>query len=263
MKIKIIVMASGLFMAISASENNIKTFFIRGVPFSIIRDDVQKYDHEFDVMVVGKRQQDRLQEPSFGDIAIIGAIKPVKNNVFYMLPKSSDSNSQDDSHKPFEDNAQLYQVAEHKILSCTLLEIRITMGNYVVDKDEVYGYQFVTHDSGKKQLVRSSVYEDEAIEKATIAVCNCYRIALNEALKNVATKGIALDSLSTPLGLPRTKKVCSAIFKAVLDFIGEHQETHAVSLFVKKRSEFNIYKELIASYLKGRFFVDSEYWDFY
>lgn len=254
MKIKIIVMASGLFMAINASEDNSKTFFIRDVPLSIIGGEIQNYDQNFDVMVVGKRQQERLQEPRYGDTAIIGAIKLVENNVFYMLPTSSESDSQDDSYKPFEHNTQLYQAAEHKILSCTLLEIiepRITMGNYVVDKDKVYGYQFVEHNAEKKQLVRSSVYEDEAIEKATLAACNCYRIALNEALKHVATKGIALDSLSTPLGLPRTKKVCSAIFKVLLDFIGEHQGTQAVSLFVKKRSEFNIYKELIAAYIKG------------
>src|ERR1700761_4800977 len=109
MKIHIVVMSSVLCMVINASEDNSKTFFIRNVPFSIIRDDIQKYDHTVDVMVIGKRQQDRLQEPNFGDTAIIGAIKSVNNNIFYMLPKSSDSKSQDDSYKPFEHNTQLYR----------------------------------------------------------------------------------------------------------------------------------------------------------
>jgi len=72
---------------------------------------------------------------------------------------------------------------------------------------------------------------------------------LNEALKIVADKqqkrSIALDALSTQTGFPREKAAPIAI-KAVLDFIQENPDAYdVIQLFVKKRSEFDLYKKLL------------------
>ena len=90
----------------------------------------------------------------------------------------------------------------------------------------------------------------KAIKKASKDLYACYINVLKEGLRIAADKkekSIALPLLSVELGFP-SEQAAAIIVKAITDFIKSNAEGyHYIELFVKKRSEFELYQKLLDS----------------
>jgi len=88
-----------------------------------------------------------------------------------------------------------------------------------------------------------------AIEEAGKDLAACYQEALDIVLKKLLEdkkeKNIAFSTLGADVGFPREKAAPIAV-KAIVEFIQHNSGAYdVVELFVKKRFEFALYKELL------------------
>ena len=253
--------AEGPFSAIE--NKHLAACCINGRLLFVIKGDIcrSRLAEPASLIVVGKNQQQQLQEPNFSDSSVIGRIECSHENTLYMLPKGSDSKSDDDSYKPFvTEDRKLWQKAEKKKLPidrCTVwqvIEPRIMYRTLNWDEGKTFGYFPQRHTTeDQHRFVCLDFYGDTAISEAGADLVMCYKKVLKEGLAR--HKIIALDELSAPVGLPRDKAVSvilSAIIQALMDAprCCDQLQKQSVLLFTKKRSSFNRYKELIDQYIR-------------
>ncbi len=96
---------------------------------------------------------------------------------------------------------------------------------------------------------------DEAIQEASKDLILCYNNALTEGLKYFQSeakknRSLTFPTLGADTGFPRDKAAPIAI-ATVFEFIQEHpDEYESITFFVKKRSDFALYKKLLMEYYK-------------
>lgn len=256
---KVMVVAC-LFSASAYAAENTKDLMLSvgGTLFHIVKDDMYKYDSSVDLMVVGRNQQKKLKEPAFNDSREVGKLYSVENNIVRVLPKESASASDDDTYKPYVTNAtKLWKKAEDKTIACNIfaiIEPRIMHGQFEWSEADTYGYfPKRPHPEKKNHFFDCQFFGDEAILEARRDLVRCYLAVLQEGLEVLGDKDnktIALASLGTAVGVPR-KAAAAPAFDAIVNFLKNNPGKYSlVQLFIKKRSEYVLFRELIAQYLE-------------
>jgi hypothetical protein len=249
---KMMVMAVCAFSAFAYGAENTKDLMLSvgGTLFHIVKDDIYKHHALVDCMVVGRNQQRELKKPDFGDCSEVGKIYSLENKV-RVLAKESDSASDDDTYKPWTTKTtELWKKAEDKTLECNvfaIIEPRIMSDHYTS-----YGYfPKRPHPEKKNYFFEKEFIEDEAILEASKDLKMCYNKSLQhglEVLGDKDNKKIALASLNDA-GFPRHTADLIA-FEAIIDFLTHNPGKYSlVKLFVRKRSEFVLFRELVRQYL--------------
>jgi hypothetical protein len=207
-----------------------------------------------DFIAVGRVQQRTLQAPNFGDLYTVGLISKVPNNMVYIKHKDDDSASDDDTYKPY-DNAELekkelWKRADKKVMQSRVLSViepRIRMKDFKDWQTWSY-YAERIHSSSMVDL--NSRNKEHVLEEAKKDLALCYKNALLEVLRK--EKSIAISALGTDVGFPREDAAPVAV-AAIIEFIKTSvndgtEPYELIHLFVKKRSDFARYKELLAQY---------------
>lgn len=247
------VLAACFFMGMvihGAEQNNILSlsFIQNKTVFQIIKANMYEHNKSIDFMFVDRNQQQKLKKPSMSDCREVGRIYEIGNTV-RVLPKELDSSSDDDTYKPYETHdTGLWKKAEDKTLSCNVLSIIAPRIGY----NGCYEYfPRRAHPTKQNCFIDKEFFENDAIGQASIDLEQCYCNALTYGLAgDKCNQTIAFTNLGTAVGFPRDIAVAVA-FKAIVDFIARNPNQYAmVKLFVEKRSEFDLYKQLASEYLK-------------
>jgi len=255
---KMMVITACTLYAIAYGAENTKDLMLSvgGTLFHIVKDDIYKYHAAVDFMVLGNNQQRKLSEPDFGDTRKVGSGYMIEDRKIRVLPKESDSASDDDTYKSYSTKAKLWKKAKDEVLECTvtsIIEPRIMQGRWEFDQVDTYGYFPVRpHPEKKDHFLDLEFFGDEAIIEASKDLQMCYHKVLQHGLKVLGDKDdkkIALASLGTDVGFPR-KTAAPITFAAIVKFLTNNPGKYSlVQLFIKKRSEFSLYRELIRQYL--------------
>lgn len=266
MKKMMVMMACGLSAVAYGAENTKDLMLsVGGTLFHIVKDDMYKHHASVDLMVVGRNQQRKLEKPNLADSRLAGRIYPVEDKIVRILAKESDSASDDDTYKPFTtEDTKLWEKAEDRTLACNVIRIvepRIMYGSWEVDQADTYGYFFqrpVEDENlpkGLRCFAELEKFGDDAFRYAGGHLMICYETALQEGLKILEDKDnktIAFASLGTAVGFPRELAVHLS-FSTIVKFLTSNPAKYSlVQLFIKKRSEFALYRELIAQYLASQ-----------
>jgi hypothetical protein len=230
---------------------------------NVTKGPMSSINKKVDIMVVGRNQQRQLQEPSFGDSHNIGTFYYTSNSaILYEKNKENESASDDDSYHPYlgSSKSDAWQRAQTTTINCpviTIIEPRITLKqSYKYENEKrismnVPEYYFRKEIQGHKDGGICENHQGEtAISKASEDLKQCYETSLTtglELLKNnkSGSKSIALQALSTEVGLSREKAAPIAT-STIISFLDKHPNTYnRIELFVKKRSEFKQYKALL------------------
>jgi hypothetical protein len=234
-----------------------------------------------DMIVLGRRQQRRLQQPSFGDMSNVGEIDICEDHIIYRKSKDDESASDDETYKPIKIASSSKEDMEELIETQKRLQnaIKINVKSNVIDIVEPvirrktplqcfedrgwFTYYAEREDLGKcrdlgpcwldQPVKRESGYTS-IIEAASDDLKYCYQQALDAGLRlQEATDkkeiSIAFAALGTDVGFPRDKAAPIAI-TTILEFIKNNFDAYnVIELFVKKNSEFVLYKELLQKYM--------------
>src|SRR5438309_5381932 len=217
-----------------------------------------------DLIVVGRVQQHTLLSPAFNDNHKVGEIEYQKNKIIYQKHPDDESASDDDTYQPFISSAdnpkKLWKRAQkHTILPdlYTVVEPRIHKEPYPNEKDSLEkGFFYYTercHQTNKYAYRFHEFTGNEALEQAAKDLKTCYLSALNKYL-TFSKRGlsIALPALGTEVGFPR-KKAAPIAIATILQFIEDFPTAYdRIELFVKKRSEFELYKKLLQQYAETK-----------
>ena len=195
-------------------------------------------DGTVDLMVVGRVQQQQLKNPSFGDLFKTGLMFNIKENIVYIKNEGTDdSASDDDTYKPYPnpttDNKKLWEHAHTKRLQNRVISI---IEPRIAQEDGSYSYYYN----------RNSIeFEgDAALEQASTDLALCY----NKLLDIPSIKDIAIAPLGTDVGFPRDKAAPIAVETIVKAIKNNPDKFASIHLFVKKRSEFALYTELLKAH---------------
>ena len=200
---------------------------LHGTKINLNKGFIGDADDRVDVIVLGRKQQETLIEPW----------RHIKGVRYEWLPKNApfptimkkhqddESDSDDDTYKIFDPNAlqekELWKRASEINSKCET--VRIPEPTIVQRNNDVF-------------------------EDLLVSLETCYKdilTAIIEELDDIKQRKIAIPALSTEVGFPREKAAPIAI-KAIVEFIQNNPNAYAViELFVKKRSEFKLYQELL------------------
>ncbi|HEX4068567.1 MAG TPA: hypothetical protein VHX42_00560 [Candidatus Babeliales bacterium] len=201
-------------------------------------------------IIVGRNQQQTLREPSLGDIQDVGQC--YSGQSIYKKSKDDESASDDDTYKPYEhadysskdDTTKIWKRATEIKVAATIVAIiepRIMKTNSF---DSEYNTIEVPYYINRKSCW-DGAEGTKAIEEAIKDLKMCYEKILDRLVKSGDKKSIALQALSTEIGFPREKAAPIAV-KTIVEFIKNNSGAYAeIEMFVKKRSEFDLYKNLL------------------
>lgn len=205
-------------------------------------------DGKVDLMIVGRVQQRQLRAPDFGDSSEVGRIDQVHANMIYIKNKDTDSASDDDTYKSYtsSENNSTWQHAHEKTMQSRVLSViepRIRMKDFGDWQTWSY-YAERIHSSSMVDL--NTMNKEQVLEAAKKDLALCYKKSLLQGLRK--EKSIAIPALGTDVGFPREDAAPVAI-ATIIEFIKTSAEPYElIHLFVKKRSDFARYKELLAAY---------------
>lgn len=197
-------------------------------------------DGTVDLMVVGRVQQKQLQEPSFGDLFDTGMMFNVKENIVYIKNKETDdSASDDDTYKPYpnpnRNRRELWKHAYTKQLQNKVIAI--------IEPRIFKEYRLFSYVRNDMEFVVPKAFEEASKDLAL-----CY----NKLLDIPSIKDIAIAPLGTDVGFPRDQAAPIAV-KTIIEGIKNNPDKFAsIHLFVKKRSEFALYTELLKNHVTGQ-----------
>jgi hypothetical protein len=216
---------------------------------------------EVNLLLLGKHEQRLLKNPSsqFGRSFIPGRLFYPKS-IFYKKNDCYDSNSDDDNYKPFsEDNrVSLCKKIDKKSVNnaMSITEPRISQTNWNRDNKTnqptpTYDYRVMRQDPMFQLYDTCKFNGNEAITEAAKDLASCYQVALTKGIEHLSDekeKSIALATLSADVGFPREKAAPIAV-REILAFVRKNPKAYdRIELFVKKRSEFKLYKKLLDEY---------------
>jgi hypothetical protein len=194
-------------------------------------------DGAVDIIVVGQREQQQLNSTICFD-QTMGKVSKKRWNSVCIMKKESDSSS-------YEDRDNSTRSINHRDYN------KKDMESYVLGVVEP---RVINPCLGNRRENCSYKREhgEEAIEKALGDLPLCYKNVLTEGLQRLGKKkekSIAIPALATTFCLPRKDAACVAV-TTILDFIKDNPTAYnLIHLFVKKRFEFEWYKELLAEYV--------------
>ena len=254
---KIIVIVLCIFSLVAhAAESDKTAMCLAGnTLFLVSKNDICRHNGTLDVMVIGKREQDRFKNPmSKEEHNIIGTVFCVQDKTVYVLPKTAKSSSSDESYTLSVRDSQLCKKAQAEEAGCDLMYvIEPVIGLKDLGKHRPRTYSYCPYRAGVENphdATYHSFLRDSALEQAGDDIIICYQNALLKGLelvKNKENKSIGLATLSTERGFPRERAI-PITFKAITDFLEGHDGYSFVHLFVRKRFELKKYKELMGKY---------------
>ncbi len=258
MKKYLLIMLCIFSMLTHAAESKTIMCLTGNTLFLISRDDIHRHGRALDVMIVGKREQDRFKKSAMQkEYDIIGTAFCVHDKKIYALPKTSGSSSQDDSYKAFTKDYKLYKKAKAEEVQGSLVHVIepiIVLKDLGKHRPQAYSYSPYRVGAENPYAITCHNYlGDTALEQAGNDLAMCYQNALVkclELIKNKENKSIGLVTLSTERGFPREQAALIS-FKAVTGFLEKHSADNMCSfvhLFVRKHSELKRYKELMMEY---------------
>lgn len=255
-KSSIIVLCLFSISLYAAEREKTVNCLVNGTLLSFIKGDISRYGDQAEVMVVGWNQQRKLQEPDFGDIRDVGTLIPHGGKTLYTLPKESDSASDDDTYTPFlREDTDVWKKAEKTVVACTVLKItepRIMHEDFKTSHGKTHGYFPQRQVDNSSQWEDQIFYGEDAFTQANKDLSGCYRTILKTGTVLVNQTGIiAFNALGGDVGL-RRDEAAAVTFKSITDFLKDHNEYKSVIVFIKKRSELEIYRKLIAEYLEKK-----------
>ncbi len=209
------------------------------------------------LIILGKKEQYKLQQATMGDRARVGEVSLSPHNSIFIKYKGCDSASDDDTYKPFTSSIKKSwnDAYSRKYFNCSILTVvepGIEYEYFVDDMPRQYGY-FPTRVTEERNIfIEPEFFGENALEEAKKDLAVCYDNALltgSIMLGQTSNKTIAIDPLGTAVGIPGKDAVQVAI-ESVTEFIEYHPHTYAlIQLFVKKRSDFALYKKLCGPWL--------------
>lgn len=258
-----------------------------GTKINLIKGSWEDATDTIDLTVVGNQQQTMLQE-GYDNLGIVGKTYWAYGNpsFIYQRKKEDESASDDDTYKPYRQiDTQTWRDAQ-KIKKCTMS----IEEPCISDSTRIKRYDFLD-DSGSMQNItipaqclntfvyschrtvpnRQDMFYDlgvkaeQAIQEASKDLSLCYTNALTEGLKYFhfspkKSKNIAFPTLSADVGFPRGEAAPIAI-DAVFNFLQDNSNQYeSINLFVKKRSDFALYKKLLLQYYKPIKVICLLYW---
>jgi hypothetical protein len=241
-----------------AAESNKPIMCLAGnALFLVSKDDICGYEGILGVIAVGKREQDRFKKyVSDKKLNVIGTAFCVQDKKVYVLPKISQSSSDDNSYKRFAGNSKLYKKAEIEEVQCDLMHVIepvIKLKAFGKHIPQTCGYSpYRIGAENPYDVICHNFLGDTALEQAGNDLALCYQNALVkglEVIKNKENKSIGLVTFSTETGLPR-KQAIPITFETITHFLEAHKD-HGYSfvhLFVRKNFELKKYKELMMEY---------------
>lgn len=244
-------------------ETNPFSIISHGTKITLTKGYVSNADNKVDIIVVGNAQQCTLQKPSIGYRSVVGKIEYIDDHIIYEKNKNADSASDDDTYKPFVHSnyreKKSCQKINAKTMHCTVMSViepRIKKSRYYDNKQSEFAKGFsyyaerYTRDA-THTYVTSEAHGNEAITQASKDLALCYTKVLTEGLPKLSEnkyKSIALPTLSADVGFPREQAAPVAI-AAILEFVSNNPNAYnSIALFVKKQSEFALYKTLLTEY---------------
>ena len=248
---KTVVMMSLFIFFVQGMESNSWSITSYGTKINLTKGSILDADGKVDVVVTGRNQQRLLVNANDWLLSKIGDCSYNVKRGLWIKNKEDDSASDGDRDNLFEHhtNYENINTKGHKIFfkkttkSICINEpcIRYEQGSYKYSVDRP--------DPDYKQMLQSLLfYNDEAFKQATKDLDMCYTIVLEKVVLDLSEKkekSIALHTLSTEVGFPRKKATPIAV-SAVLEFIKNNFGAYdRIELFVKKRFEFDLYKELL------------------
>ena len=240
-----------------------------------------------DLTVVGNQQQRMLQE----ELDLLGTIGQTylplgSPSYIHIRTKEHESDSDDDTYKPHRQidtqtwkNSQKRQQQilriEEPCISYSTRPMKYALPNGTNEMQHLtipaqclnsFVYNCQRAIPNKQDMVLICCFKgDQAIQEASKDLSLCYTKALTEGLEyfnynSPENKNIAFPTLGADAGFPRDKTVPIAI-EAVFNFLQDNPNQYKnVHLFVKKRSEFALYKQLLMQYYKPIKVICLLYW---
>lgn len=257
MKKSVLIVACGLsVIAYGAEKAKCLELSIGGTSFQIIKDDMYKHDASVDLMFVGINQQGRMGH-SHPESNQVGWIKEFKKNKVRVL-QDADNSSDDDRYEPWP-TIDLSKKAEDKFLNCKVFGIAEPCVMYDVlkyKKPKMYGYfPSRPHPEKDNWFLNPRYFKEEAISEACKDLKVCYSNCLQHGFENLGDKDnkkIALASLGADTGVPRGAADLIA-FNAIVKFLTCNPGKYSsVQLFIKKCSEYVLFRELVEQYLESQ-----------
>ncbi|HEX4068478.1 MAG TPA: hypothetical protein VHX42_00100 [Candidatus Babeliales bacterium] len=251
-----------------------------GTKINLIKGSWEDATDTMELTIVGNQQQHMLQEGE-GNLSTIGRTywSSGTDGCIRERKKDDESASDDDIYKPHRQiDTQTWRDPRKKTKSfiikieepCISDSTRIKRYGFADDSGEIHDitipaqcqntfvYNVQRPVPGREQDMYYDLCfkGDQAITEASNDLSLCYTNALIEGSEyfkfrsSKKDKNIAFPTLGADVGFPRDKAVPIAI-QAVFDFLQDHlNQYESVNLFVKKRSEFALYKKLLLEYYK-------------
>lgn len=260
MKKNLLIIPSLCTILAHAMETNSFSIMHYGTIINLTKQSLCTVVDNVDLIIVGRHEQQLLQfsSPNF---AYTPGEMYYADNTIYTKNKEYDSDSDDDTYKPFaEENKKLLrQETEQKIISTIVIQIaepRIPQIIWYRDPrtntpTPTPHYETTRPNKNSPFFSHHLTFDGaQAIIEASKDLALCYATALTDGLYQLSKKdkSIALATLSADVGFPREKAAPIAV-KEVLTFVRNNPKAYArIELFVKKRSEFTLYKQLLNAY---------------
>lgn len=244
-----------------------------GTKINLIKGSWEDATDRIDLTIVGNQQQHMLIE-EFDHLDTVGRTYWSYGNrhPIHKRKKEDNSASDDDTYKPYRHiDKQTWRDGQTTKKFTMMIEEPC-----ISDSTRIKRYGFFPDNSNIMQNItiptqclntfvynchrdvpnRQDMFYDlcfqgnTAIQEASKDLSLCYTKALIEGLKyftysSAKDKNIAFPTLGADVGFPRDKAVPIAI-EAIFNFLQDNpNQYNSIHLFVKKRSEFALYKKLL------------------
>jgi hypothetical protein len=232
-----------------------------GTTINLIKNSLHNADDKVDILVMGKHEQQLLGFAEFERYYQIGEIN-YSPYISYKENMDNESTSDDDTYKPFdeENRTKIRQNVTQKTvpnIGLIITEPRIPTNKWIrnplTNELRLIPSYKVIRPQERSWDSFYSFEDNKAIIEASKDLALCYKNALTEGCKKLSEKkdkSIALPTLSADVGFPREKAAAIAV-STILEFVINNPRAYdRIELFVKKRSEFALYKKLLSEYWK-------------
>jgi hypothetical protein len=263
-----LLMALSIACMQAMEDANSWSITIDKTKINVIKGFVGDAGDRVDMIVLGRRQQRRLQQPSFGDMSNLGEIDICEDHIVYGQSKDDESASDDEIYKPIKIANSSKEYIEEQIGTQKRLQnaIKIHVKSNVINiiepcikvSDGYMGRLFmycVDYElesyHGLDRLIKRESGDTSIIKKASDDLKYCYQQALlhSQESNDKKEKSIAFAALGTDVGFPRDKAAPIAI-NTIIECITNNPGAYdVIELFVKKNFEFALYKELLQKYM--------------
>jgi len=233
-------------------ESNKKIIFnISDTKLELIRGSIVNANNKVDIIVLDRSEQQRLQQPNFGDSNRIGDFENA-DNIIYCKNPDDESGSEEDTYRYY--GTDFYQnMWKNAIIEKMDTKVALVVGPRI-GQDSIYvsGKGLISvpcYYVTKKDQFKENAYHivDEKGDEVIATALDDLRWCTNKILTAGITKNytkIAMVALGAEVGIDR-KKATPITAEVIIDFVRNNAIGYEkIVLYVKKRSEFLQYSEL-------------------